>query len=131
MIISAQIVSAAGDFWSVQNCAKLLDVIGDSQELVENYPSCAALIDANNLQAVAAVKADFGGSVEQLMSAMNISFGMAGWLALGLHALGVEVYVSLSLSSDGMSGCFWYNADMSTTVTSHPKRVGTSSSSQL
>lgn len=99
MIISAQIVSAAGDFWSVQNCAKLLDVIGDSQELVETYPSCAALIDANNLQAVAAVKADFGGSVEQLMSAMNISFGMAGWLALGLHALGVEVYVSPFLFS--------------------------------
>lgn len=131
MIISAQIVSAAGDFWSVQNCAKLLDVIGDSKELVENYPSCAALIDANNLQAVAAVKADFGGSVEQLMSAMNISFGMAGWLALGLHALGVEVYVSLSLSSDGMSGRFWYDADMFTTVASHPERVGTPSSSKL
>ena len=56
----------------------------------------ASLIDAGNLQAVTAVKADFGGSVEQLMSAMNITFGMAGWLALGLHAIGVEVYVSLS-----------------------------------
>jgi len=98
MIISAQIVSAAGDFWTVQNCAKLLDVIGDAQQLVESYPSCASLIDANNLQAVTAVKANFGGSVEQLMSAMNITFGMAGWLALGLHAIGVEVYVSHSLS---------------------------------
>ena len=98
MIISAQIVSAAGDFWSVQNCAKLLDVIGDAQQLVENYPSCASFIDSGNLQAATAVKADFGGSVEQLMSAMNITFGMAGWLALGLHAIGVEVYVSSYLS---------------------------------
>ena len=98
MIISAQIVSAAGNFWTVQNCAKLLDVIGDAQQLVESYPSCASLIDANNLQAATAVKANFGGSVEQLMSAMNITFGMAGWLALGLHAIGVEVYVSHSLS---------------------------------
>jgi len=96
MIISAQIVSAAGDFWSVQKCVKLFDVIGDAQQLVENYPSCASFIDSNNLQAVTAVKADFGGSVEQLMSAMNITFGMAGWLALGLHAIGVEVYLHLT-----------------------------------
>jgi hypothetical protein len=97
MLIAAQIVSAIGGFWSVQNCAKLLDVMGDAQQLVENYPSCASFIDAGNLQAVAAVAADYGGAVEQLMSAMNITFGMAGWLGLGLHAIGVEVYVSRSV----------------------------------
>ena len=94
MIISAQIISAAGDFWSVQNCAKLLDVIGDAQTLVEQYPSCSSLIDDGNLKAVAAVNANFGGSTAELMSALNISFGMAGWLATSLHAIGVEVYVS-------------------------------------
>jgi len=102
MIIAAQIVSAAGDFWSVQNCAKLLDVIGDAQQLVDQYPSCASLIDANNFQAVTAIKADFSGSAEQLMSAMNITFGMAGWLALGLHAMGVEVYVGFSFPPNYM-----------------------------
>lgn len=95
MIIAAQIISSAGDFWSVQSCAKLLDVIGDAQELVQQYPSCSSLIDGGNLGAVAAVNANFGGSAVELMSAMNMSFGMAGWLALGLHAIGVEVYVSL------------------------------------
>lgn len=94
MIIAAQIISSAGDFWSVQSCAKMLDVIGDAQELVQQYPSCSSLLDGNNLKAVAAVHANFGGSVVELMSAMNMSFGMAGWLALGLHAIGVEVYVS-------------------------------------
>jgi hypothetical protein len=103
MLIAAQIVSAIGGFWSVQNCAKLLDVMGDAQQLAENYPSCASLIDAGNLQAVAAVEADYGGSVEQLMSAMNITFGMAGWLGLGLHAIGVEVYVSRSFSRRDVS----------------------------
>jgi hypothetical protein len=88
MIIAAQILSAAGDFWSVQECVKLLYVIGDAQN-----PSCASLVDDGNLKAVAAVNANFGGSVVELMSAMNISFGMAGWLATGLHAIGVEVYV--------------------------------------
>jgi len=96
MIIAAQIVSAAGDFWAVQNCSKLLDVIGDAQTLVEQYPTCASLINDGNLNAVAAVNANFGGSAVELMSAMNISFGMAGWIATTLHAIGVEVYVSLS-----------------------------------
>lgn len=94
MIISAQIISAAGDFWSVQNCAKLLDIIGDAQTLVEQYPSCSSLINDGSLKAIAAVNANFGGSTVELMSAMNISFGMAGWLATSLHAIGVEVYVS-------------------------------------
>ena len=93
MIISALIISAAGDFWSVQNCAKLLDVIGDAQTLVEQYPSCSSLINDGDLKAIAAVNANFGGSVVELMSAMNVSFGMAGWLATSLHAIGVEVYV--------------------------------------
>lgn len=95
MIIAAQIISSAGDFWSVQSCVKLLDVIGDAQELVQQYPSCSGLVGNGNLEAVAAVNANFGGSAVELMSAMNMSFGMAGWLALGLHAVGVEVYVSL------------------------------------
>jgi hypothetical protein len=94
MIISAQIISAAGDFWSVQKCAKLLDVIGDAQTLVEQYPSCSSLINDGNVRAIAAVNANFGGSAVELMSAMNVSFGMAGWLATSLHAIGVEVYVS-------------------------------------
>jgi hypothetical protein len=81
MIIAAQILSAVGSFYAIQNCSKLLDVIG-------------SLINENNLKAVSAVDANFGGSAVELMSAMNISFGMAGWLATGLHAVGVEVYVS-------------------------------------
>lgn len=95
MIIAAQSISSAGDFWSVQSCAKLLDVIGDAQELVQQYPSCSGLVNGGNLEAVAAVNANFGGSAVESMSAMNMSFGMAGWLALALHAIGVEVYVSL------------------------------------
>lgn len=95
MIISAQIISVAVNFWSVQNCAKLLDVIGDAQALVEQYPSCSSLVNDGNLKAIAAVNANFGGSAVELMSAMNVSFGMAGWLATSLHAIGVEVYVSL------------------------------------
>lgn len=94
MIIAAQIISAAGDFWSVQNCAKLLDVIGDAKLLVEQYPSCVRLVEGGDLKAVAAVNANFGGTAVELMSAMNSTFGMAGWIATSLHAIGVEVYVS-------------------------------------
>jgi hypothetical protein len=94
MITAAQIVSAADDFWTVQSCTKIFDVIGDARTLVDQYPSCSSLANDGNLKALAAVSSNFGGSAAELMSAMNISFGMAGWLATSLHAIGVEVYVS-------------------------------------
>jgi hypothetical protein len=87
-------IIAVGPFYAVQNCSKSLDVIGNAATLVERYPSCSSLINENNLKAVSAVDANFGGSAVELMSAMNISFGVAGWLATGLHAVGVGVYVS-------------------------------------
>jgi hypothetical protein len=94
MIIAAQNVSAAGDFWTVQSCAEFFDVISDARTLVDQCPSCSSLVNDGNLKAVAAVSSNFGGSAVELMSAMNVTFGMADWLATSLHAIGVEVYVS-------------------------------------
>jgi hypothetical protein len=94
MIIAAQIVSDAGDFWTVQSCAKLFDVISDARTLVHQYTPCSSLVNEGNLKAVAAVSSNFGGSAVELMSATNITFGMADCLAASFHAIGVEVYVS-------------------------------------
>jgi hypothetical protein len=123
MIIAAQILSAAGDFYAVQNCSKLLDVIGDAATLVEQYPSCSSLIDSNNLKAVAAVNANFGGSAVELMSAMNLSFGMAGWLATSLHAIGVEVYVSSLYSGGLLSSVLSVAANVTTIAAPHSQRI--------
>jgi hypothetical protein len=43
------------------------------------------------------VRADFNGNRPQEVGAsMQISFGMAMWVALFLHAVGVEIYLNLT-----------------------------------
>ena len=59
------------------------------------YPACASYLNGTDVGQEAVVHADFGGDVStELGAALNMSFGMALWLALALHAVGVEIYVS-------------------------------------
>ncbi|KAF7587217.1 hypothetical protein BBP40_007554 [Aspergillus hancockii] len=44
----------------------------------------------------ALVLGNFNGDVEQTGTALNLTFGMALWLALFLHTLGVEIYLQLT-----------------------------------
>jgi len=93
MIITAQIMSKTGDYYSVQPCAKLLSILNNATELVERFPTCSALVLHSDTKAQAIVKADFADLPLGIMATLNESFGMAGWLALFLHAVGVEIYV--------------------------------------
>ncbi|KAM0715242.1 hypothetical protein Q7P37_008740 [Cladosporium fusiforme] len=97
MIIAANILSTSGDFWSIQDCAKVLDVFGnDSETLLEIYPTCVSLIQQNNLHATTLVHVNMRGTAVEVMAALNESFGMSGWVAFTLHAIGVEVYLRLT-----------------------------------
>ena len=42
------------------------------------------------------VRATFDGTVPEIGASLEISFGAAGWLALVLHAVGVEIYLRLT-----------------------------------
>lgn len=60
------------------------------------YPLCQTGLPTD----VVAVKALLTGPVvykETAGAALRLGFGMALWLALALHAIGVEVYVSIVL----------------------------------
>lgn len=98
MIAAANILSSsgAGAYFSVQPCAKLLSVLSSSSpdasaNLTALYPSCTSP------SAVAPVRVNMSGSVLEVMAALNESFGMSGWVALVLHAVGVEVYVRFAM----------------------------------
>jgi hypothetical protein len=92
MIICAQIITAIGTYYTASPCAKLLNIFGNESTLQALYPMCS------DLNGQALVHANFNGTGAEVAAAMNMSFGMAGWLALTLHAFGVEVYVRLALS---------------------------------
>jgi hypothetical protein len=93
MIIAAQIISSIGSFWSVQPCVKILSVLdNNTTRLGEDFPLCQAFLDGN-LDAQTIVHAEFA-TAPGIIASTNESFGAAGWLALLLHAIGVEIYVS-------------------------------------
>jgi hypothetical protein len=99
MIIAAAVVSKKG-FYIVWPCAKIAATLTEGMNLVAEYPACASYADGSNLDQVSAVLADLGGgSSVNAGAALNVSFGMALWLAFAVHALGIEIYVSLILFS--------------------------------
>jgi hypothetical protein len=98
MIIAAQIISRIGTFWSVQPCIKILSVLGNNTtRLVQDFPLCQAFLNGNHI-AQTIVHAEFH-TAPGIIASTNEAFGAAGWLALLLHAVGVEIYVSDRLLS--------------------------------
>lgn len=54
------------------------------------YPICRGATAGS----VAPVHADIRGTADEVGSALRLSFGAGLWLALMIHAIGVEYYVS-------------------------------------
>jgi uncharacterized membrane protein len=97
MFIAAQIISIFPGrlYYFAQNCGKLAFMAGQD-EIAAKYPAC--VVNGNfSADAYAAVRANFNGDgVEEIASVLNVGFGMALWLALAMHAIGVEVYLHLT-----------------------------------
>jgi hypothetical protein len=94
MIISAQVVSAIGSYNVVMNCGEL-DSILDRFDLAEMYPSC---LDKSTLwkNVLQVVHVKFGDRREEIGASLRVGFGMALWLSIFLHGVGVEIYLSLT-----------------------------------
>ncbi|KAF5851389.1 hypothetical protein GGP41_004182 [Bipolaris sorokiniana] len=96
LIISAQITANQG-YYIVWTCAKIAATIAPDIDLATSYPACAAYVDGTDPDAVSAVAATFGaGDAANTGAALNAGFGMALWLSLVLHAIGVEIYLHLT-----------------------------------
>jgi len=94
MIIAAMVISKQ-DYFVAWPCAKIQSTILDASAFLASYPSCAAYIDGTNLNEFALVKASMEGlGGANVGAALNVPFGMALWLSVAIHAIGVEVYVN-------------------------------------
>jgi hypothetical protein len=97
MIIATMIVSKGG-YYQVWTCAKIEATLPKPSMLLSMYPACAAYANGTNANEVAVVKANLTGETGVNSGAgLGVSFGMALWLAVAIHAIGVEVYVRLAL----------------------------------
>ncbi|KAF1927247.1 uncharacterized protein M421DRAFT_66072 [Didymella exigua CBS 183.55] len=96
MIIAATIISNKGHY-IVWPCAKIAATISEDIDLVSAYPACASYADGSKLGQVSAVLADMNGaSAAEAAAALNVSFGMALWLAFAVHTVSVEIYLHLT-----------------------------------
>lgn len=97
MIIAVQVIRDQ-EYYSTWPCAKIEFTMKNSDTfLLDAYPGCAAYINGTNPSQVVPVAATFGkGDGVNTGAALNVAFGMALWLALLLHAVGVEIYLHLT-----------------------------------
>ena len=95
MIISANIISGYGSFFEARGCVDIDYMFSHSQNRTELfYPECAAWYSGANPNQYAVIQADMRGNPAQIAVALGLSFSMAMWVSLAIHAIGVEVYVS-------------------------------------
>lgn len=84
-------------YYAVWSCAKIEATLPSPHLLLDRYPACAAYANGTSPDQVAAVAATFGqGDATNTGAALNVNFGMALWLAVAIHAVGVEVYLHLT-----------------------------------
>ena len=95
MILSALISTKMSDYYTTMTCGELLAIYNsDSAKLNGFYPQCGQPGSTADTRVI--VRALFGNQPEQIGAALRISFGMAMWLALFLHLVGVEIYLGLT-----------------------------------
>ncbi len=90
MNISAIVISSPGKSYFKPKLCRELATLLNSTALIQAYPACSSL------DAWVLVKADLNmDSQENQSAALDLTFGMATWIAIAIHAIGIEVYVSV------------------------------------
>ncbi|KAK1996604.1 hypothetical protein LX36DRAFT_658448 [Colletotrichum falcatum] len=94
----AVIISRIGTYYAARSCGQVAYVVDDSNRTLELYPDCAAYFSGANPGQQTIVHADMLGatSAAEAGAAVSLPFGMALWLALALHAIGIEIYLRLT-----------------------------------
>lgn len=96
MISGTAIISALGGYYFPMECAKLDYMMEDGNSVLAAYPDCISYYNNTDPSKMALVQANFYGSIAQVAAGLNMTFGMALWLALLIHAIGVETYLQLT-----------------------------------
>ena len=95
MIISALIISKLESTYTTMPCEQIAFIYGSDTVLSRKYPQCTGQNTALGGRAV--VLASFNaGNPEQIGASLDVSFGMALWLAIFMHVVGVEIYLALT-----------------------------------
>ena len=93
MIISAQILSRIGTYYRVMDCGEIGFLLEDELQFRTDYPHC--FIPNGTTAGLAIVHLKFD-NLPGIATALGMTFGTSGLLALFIHAVGVEFYLRLT-----------------------------------
>ncbi|MCJ1384128.1 hypothetical protein MMC17_007244 [Xylographa soralifera] len=96
-IIAAQVTTLIGSYLVLYTCDELRFIHSNDLTYVQRvYPACGPP-GSTNSSGQAVVHADFAaGIAENIGASLRLNFGMAIWLALFMHLVGVEIYLNLT-----------------------------------
>ncbi|KAF8746893.1 hypothetical protein RHS02_00620, partial [Rhizoctonia solani] len=93
-LISAHIVTAINGYFSLWKCAEVGYVLKTREALIQAYPECGTSTALEKPKWThVAVHASWNEGPLGRGSASRASFGMALWVAMFLHILGIELYL--------------------------------------
>jgi hypothetical protein len=91
MIIAALIISKLKNYHALQSCDQIASGYDSTLIFQHKYPQCVN----TSRDMLIPVQANFKGG-ENVEAALGLSFGMALWLAIFMHLVGVEIYLGLT-----------------------------------
>ncbi|KFY38622.1 hypothetical protein V494_04286 [Pseudogymnoascus sp. VKM F-4513 (FW-928)] len=93
MAISSGIISSIGSYSAAMHCGEIAFLYAKFPAALQiRYPSC---VGGNSTYV--AVKADINSVFgEEGKASMVLTFGMAWWVAIAMHTVGVEIYLRLT-----------------------------------
>lgn len=99
MLAAAAIISGNSEFYTTKPCYVIDDIFSGVQEYtLAFYPECASWYNGTTPDKFVAVRANANSEDPvEIGAAYSIFFGASLWLALFIHAVGVEVYVSYAI----------------------------------
>lgn len=94
IMFAALAITGRDGYHTAMPCSRLEFFMGGANMTLQLYPDCAAYFSGEDPSREVAVAAMLTGHGGNAMSAVSVTFGASFWLALALHAIGVEIYVS-------------------------------------
>lgn len=94
MIISAKVITTINSYYTTVPCDQIAFLYDSTEIANQLYPQCSS--PNTTLDGMVVVHALFSEQPEQIGASLDVSFGMAMWLAIIMHLVGVEIYLALT-----------------------------------
>ncbi|KAG8721990.1 hypothetical protein FRC08_008086 [Ceratobasidium sp. 394] len=92
-IIARAIISFSSSYYAVWTCDEVSFLLKNETEAESMFPVCVLSPEDDPKKVYVLVHASTHGDPINFGSSMRVSFGMALWLAILIHVVGVEIYI--------------------------------------